>query len=99
MFINLIADYGTGDPAFSEVAQRLQMMLLQARTNLLSVLPFSTLATGFWIAQLSLTSGPDDRVGTLAFALGSSGFFSRRWNAKVLDGAFSERSKCLGTIG
>jgi S-adenosylmethionine hydrolase len=62
MFINLIADYGTGDPAFSEVSQRLQMALPQARIDLLSVPPFSTLATGFWIAQLSLNPGPDDRV-------------------------------------
>ena len=62
MFINLIADYGTGDPAFSEVSQRLQMALPQAQINLLSVPPFSTLATGFWIAQLSLNSGPEDRI-------------------------------------
>jgi S-adenosyl-l-methionine hydroxide adenosyltransferase len=62
MFINLIADYGIGDPAFSEVLQRLQMALPQAQSNLLSVPPFSTLATGFWIAQLSLNPGPVERV-------------------------------------
>ncbi|WP_404790476.1 S-adenosyl-l-methionine hydroxide adenosyltransferase family protein [Altericista sp. CCNU0014] len=62
MFIELIADYGTGDPAFSEVSQRLQMALPQARINMLSVPPFSTLATGFWIAQLSLNPGPADRA-------------------------------------
>lgn len=62
MFINLIADYGTGDPAFSEVSQRLQMALPQAKISLLSVPPFSTLATGFWIAQLSLNPGPTDRA-------------------------------------
>lgn len=58
MFVCLIADYGTGDPAFAEVAQRLVMALPQAQLNLLSVPPFNTLATGFWIAQLGLNPGP-----------------------------------------
>lgn len=58
MFICLIADYGIGDPAFAEVTQRLLMALPQAQLNLLSVPPFSTLATGFWIAQLGLNPGP-----------------------------------------
>lgn len=61
MFINLIADYGSGDPAFAEVAQRLLMVLPQAQLNLISVPPFSTLATGFWIAQLGLNPGPKER--------------------------------------
>jgi S-adenosylmethionine hydrolase len=61
MFISLIADYGTGDPAFSEVTQRLLMALPQAQINALSVPPFSTLSTGFWIAQLGLNPGPPDR--------------------------------------
>jgi hypothetical protein len=62
MFINLIADYGSGDPAFAEVAQRLLMVLPQAQLNLISVPPFSTLATGFWIAQLGLNPGPSERL-------------------------------------
>lgn len=62
MFINLIADYGSGDPAFAEVAQRLLMVLPQAQLNLISVPPFSTLATGFWIAQLGLNPGPSERM-------------------------------------
>lgn len=62
MFINLIADYGIGDPAFAEVAQRLLMGLPQAQLNLISVPPFSTLATGFWIAQLGLNPGPAERL-------------------------------------
>jgi S-adenosylmethionine hydrolase len=62
MFLNLIADYGTGDPAFSEVIQRLQMALPQAQINVLSVPPFSTLATGFWIAQMGLNPGPAERI-------------------------------------
>lgn len=62
MFISLIADYGTGDPAFAEVKQKLLMALPQAQIHELSVPPFSTLATGFWIAQLGLNSGPTNRL-------------------------------------
>lgn len=62
MFITLIADYGTGDPAFAEVKQRLLMTMPQAQVHELSVPPFSTLATGFWIAQLGLNPGPRDRL-------------------------------------
>ncbi len=62
MFICLIADYGTGDPAFAEVTQRLMMSLPPSQIHLLSVPPFSTLATGFWIAQLGLNPGPEERL-------------------------------------
>lgn len=62
MFISVIADYGTGDPAFAEVTQRLLMALPNATLQVLSVPPFSTLATGFWIAQLGLNPGPDNRL-------------------------------------
>jgi S-adenosylmethionine hydrolase len=62
MHISLIADYGTGDPAFAEVTQRLLMALPQAQIYPLSVPPFSTLATGFWIAQLGLNPGPLERL-------------------------------------
>nr|WP_019503991.1 hypothetical protein [Pleurocapsa sp. PCC 7319] len=62
MFINLIADYGIGDPAFSEVSQRLYQKLPSAKIHCLSVPPFSTLATGFWIAQLGLNPGPAERL-------------------------------------
>jgi S-adenosylmethionine hydrolase len=62
MFITIIADYGNGDPAFAEVSQRLLMGLPQAQINLVSVPAFSTLATGFWIAQLGLNSGPQERL-------------------------------------
>lgn len=62
MLISLIADYGTGDPAFMEVTQRLQMALPDAQIHWLSVPPFSTLATGFWIAQLGLNAGLSDRL-------------------------------------
>lgn len=60
MFINLIADYGNGDAAFAEVQQRLLMGLPNAQINSLSVPAFSTLATGFWIAQLGLNPGPKE---------------------------------------
>jgi len=62
MFISLIADYGTGDPAFAEVKQRLLLALPQSQIHELSVPPFSTLATGFWIAQLGLNPGTNDRL-------------------------------------
>jgi len=62
MFISLIADYGNGDPAFAEVTQRLLMAVPTAQISLLSVPPFSTLATGFWIAQLGLNPGPQERL-------------------------------------
>jgi S-adenosylmethionine hydrolase len=62
MSISLIADYGNGDPAFIEVTQRLLKELPSAQINCLSVPPFCTLATGFWIAQLGLNPGPSDRL-------------------------------------
>lgn len=62
MLIDLIADYGNGDPAFAEVKQRLFKELPTANINSLSVPAFSTLATGFWIAQLGLNPGAIDRV-------------------------------------
>ncbi|MDX2244025.1 MAG: hypothetical protein NW224_25390 [Leptolyngbyaceae cyanobacterium bins.302] len=62
MFISLIADYGTGDPAFAEVTQRLLMAIPDAQIHELSVPPFSTLATGFWIAQLGLNPGSTERL-------------------------------------
>ena len=62
MFINLIADYGIGDPAFAEVSQRLSQKLPSARIHCLSVPSFSTLATGFWLAQLGLNPGARERL-------------------------------------
>ncbi len=62
MIVNLIADYGNGDPAFAEVMQRLSMDLPTAQIYCLSVPPFSTLATGFWIAQLGLNPGAENRL-------------------------------------
>lgn len=62
MLVHLIADYGVGDPAFSEVSQRLHFYLENAHIVPLSVPPFSTLATGFWVAQLGLNLAPKDTL-------------------------------------
>lgn len=62
MLIDLIADYGIGDPAFAEVTQRLLKELPSAQVYCLSVPAFSTLATGFWIAQLGLNPGSTERL-------------------------------------
>lgn len=62
MLIDLIADYGTGDAAFAEVRQRLLKEIPSAQVYCLSVPPFSTLATGFWIAQLGINAGTSDRL-------------------------------------
>jgi len=53
-YIHIIADYGTGDLAFAEVAQRFKNLLPQAEIHTISTPPFSTLNTGFIIAQLAL---------------------------------------------
>lgn len=61
MLLHLIADYGTNDPAFAEVSQRLCQHLPSPQIHCLSVPAFNTLATGFWIAQLGLNPGPSKR--------------------------------------
>ena len=53
-FIHLIADYGAGDPSFSEVVQRLKYEDPSITVNKTPVAPFSTVATGFWIEQLGV---------------------------------------------
>src|SRR3989344_2095042 len=58
----IIADYGIGDPAFTEVKARFRA---ENRRNGdiissiydVSVAPFSTISTGFWIRQLGLEDG------------------------------------------
>ncbi len=57
-FIHIITDYGTGDPAFGEVNQRIHVLVPQATTHLTSVGAFDTLATGFWISQYALGPAP-----------------------------------------
>lgn len=53
-FIHIVADYGTGDLAFAEVVQRFHYLLPQAKVFTTSTPAFSTLNTGFIIAQLAI---------------------------------------------
>lgn len=53
-FIQVVADYGKKDPAFSEVAHRFKSLDRNIEIQETSVPSFSTVATGFWIAQLGL---------------------------------------------
>ncbi|MCX6817159.1 MAG: SAM-dependent chlorinase/fluorinase [Candidatus Beckwithbacteria bacterium] len=53
-YIHLIADYGTGDLSFAEVIQRFKFLLPDVELYPLSTPPFSTLNTGFFIAQLAV---------------------------------------------
>ena len=57
-----MADYGHGDLAFAEVAQRLALAVPDAVVHPTPVAAFDTLAAGFLVAQLALTDGPPDRV-------------------------------------
>lgn len=51
----IIADYGTGDPAFTEVMLRLRSLIPSVFVYPQAAHTFSTINTGFWIKQLSLT--------------------------------------------
>jgi len=54
LFIQLIADYGVGDPSFSEVVQKLRNLAPNAVIQTTSVSSFSTIATGFWTLQFAI---------------------------------------------
>jgi len=54
--IVIIADYGTGDPSFTEVMLQLKNLIPNATIIPQSTPPFSTLNTGFWIYQIALTA-------------------------------------------
>lgn len=62
MLVHLVADYGPGDLAAAEVAQRLALHLPGAQVHYTPVPPFDTVSAGFCVAQLALTEGPEDRV-------------------------------------
>ena len=64
MLVHIIADYGQGDLAFAEVAQRIKQHLPDAEPVLTPVPVFSTLAAGFCVAQLGLNEAP---VGTIVY--------------------------------
>lgn len=62
MLLHLVADFGTGDLAFAEVAQRFARQLPGATVWPTAVPPFATVTAGFVVAQLALSDGPDDRA-------------------------------------
>lgn len=62
MLLHLVADFGTGDLAFAEVAQRFALQLPGATLWPTAVPPFATVAAGFLVAQLALNDGPEDRA-------------------------------------
>ena len=65
MLVHVIADYGPGDLAFAEVAQRLKLRLPDAEPLYTPVPTFATLAAGFCVAQLGLrTPRPPARSST-----------------------------------
>jgi hypothetical protein len=64
MLVHIIADYGQGDLAFAEVAQRLRLHLPDAEPVFTPVPAFSTLAAGFCVAQLGMNEAP---TGTIIY--------------------------------
>lgn len=65
-FLHLIADYGTGDPAFGEVIHRFKAIDADIDVHPTSVPPFSSIATGFWIAQYGLYNPSFDELAIYA---------------------------------
>lgn len=55
--IIVISDYGSGDAAFTEVAVQLKKLIPNADLLLQSVPAFSTINTGYWVAQIALNEG------------------------------------------
>ena len=53
--IIIISDYGAGDPAFLEVILRIKSLIPNSYFYSQSVPPFSTISTGFWIKQVSIS--------------------------------------------
>jgi hypothetical protein len=62
MLLHVVADYGMGDLAFAEVAQRIKLHLPDAEPLYTPVAPFATLAAGFCVAQLGLNPAPPGTV-------------------------------------
>lgn len=65
-FLHIIADYGPGDLAFSEIQAAFASLLPEVRTATTSVTSFNTVATGFLVAQLG--SDPHLRGTGVVFA-------------------------------
>ena len=64
MLIHVIADYGPGDLAYAEVAQRIRLHLPDAEPLYTPVPPFATLSAGLCAAQVGLNPAP---TGTLVY--------------------------------
>lgn len=62
LFVQLIADYGVGDPAFGEVVQKLVLLEPNSFVHCTSVPMFSTIATGFWTYQYSLLNASPNMI-------------------------------------
>src|ERR671916_1607711 len=62
MLIHVIADYGPGDLALAEVAQRIKLCLPDAEPLYTPVPAFATLAAGFCVAQLGLNPAPPNTL-------------------------------------
>ena len=62
MLIHVIADYGPGDLAFAEVAQRIKLCLPDAEPLYTPVPAFATLAAGLCVAQLGLNPAPPNTL-------------------------------------
>jgi hypothetical protein len=62
MLVHVIADYGPGDLAFAEVAQRIKVYLPDAEPLYTPVPAFATLAAGFCVAQLGLNPAPPNTL-------------------------------------
>src|ERR687894_3262497 len=62
MLIHVIADYGPGDLAYAEVAQRIKLRLPDAEPLYTPVPAFATLAAGFCVAQLGLNPTPPNTL-------------------------------------
>jgi hypothetical protein len=60
--VHVVADYGVGDLAFSEVTQQLLLALPDVVVQPTYVPPLDTLSAGFCVAQLALSEGPEGRV-------------------------------------
>ena len=62
MLIHVIADYGPGDLALAEVAQRIKLCMPDAEPLYTPVPAFATLAAGFCVAQLGLNPAPPNTL-------------------------------------
>jgi len=62
VLVHLIADYGHGDLAFAEVAQRLRSLLPDAIVLPTPVPPFDTVSAGFCAAQLAFADDAAPRL-------------------------------------